>query len=227
MIKDKPLGIKAAIEAQYFPPVEFFALYDSCDQIYLLKKERFEKQSYRNRCRILASNKVQDLIVPVQKGKTQLISGEVHIIYHQNWAVLHERAIASSYGKAPYFEHYFPQVQEILQGASETIFDLDVLTIRWVERALGLNPAIILDNGANMFGGQILRSFIHPKGRSSKFEVQGSKDSSTLNFKPESLNSPYFQCFDHSGFVPNLSILDLIMNMGPESTAYLRAIELK
>ncbi|MGB0429168.1 MAG: WbqC family protein [Bacteroidia bacterium] len=211
---------KLLIESQYFPPIAFFAQFLRFESVFLDPNERFQKQSYRNRCCILTSNKVLSLVVPVQKGKTQLTSGEVAVVYKDKWQLVHLRAIRSAYGRAPYFEHYFPQIEQIINTEHKTIFDLGKSTVEWAARILNIEFRIL--NNENLEGFLDGRSAIHPKGRSTEFQVQSSKES--LNFKLQTLNSSYFQCFNHSGFVPNLSIIDLIMNEGPMSKAYLEKV---
>ncbi|MFY0674170.1 MAG: WbqC family protein [Bacteroidia bacterium] len=211
---------KLLIESQYFPPIAFFAQFLRFETVFLNPGERFEKQSYRNRCRILTSNKVLDLVVPVQKGKTQLTSGEVGVVYQDKWQQVHLRAIQSAYGRAPYFEHYYPQIEQIVKTERKTIFDLGKNTIAWAARILNIEFQILNNEITDEFIDG--RSAIHPKVRSTEFKVQSSKES--LNFKLETLNSPYFQCFNHSGFVPNLSIIDLIMNEGPMSIKYIKKV---
>ena len=71
-----------------------------------------------------------DLTVPVQKGKTQLTSGEVAVIYRDKWQQVHLRAIQSAYGRAPYFEHYFPQIEQIIKTEHKTIFDLGTFELQ-------------------------------------------------------------------------------------------------
>lgn len=224
---------KLLIESQYFPPIAFFAQFLKFEQVVLDPAERFEKQTYRNRCRILGSNKVLDLVIPVQKGKTNLTTGQVGIVYREKWQREHIRAIQSAYGRAPFFEHYFPQIEQIIKTESKTIFDLGVETIKWACKTLGLEFEIlnsdfqVLPPSSFPHGGRTLsvdeyvdgRSAIHPKV-GSKSKAQSSME--PLNFYLETLNSPYFQCFDHSGFVPNLSIIDLIMNEGPASIGYFK-----
>jgi hypothetical protein len=206
------LSKKLLIESQYFPPIAFFAQFLKFETVFLDPTERFEKQSYRNRCRILTSNKVLDLTVPVQKGKTQLTSGEVAVIYRDKWQQVHLRAIQSAYGRAPYFEHYFPQIEQIIKTEHKTIFDLGKGSIAWAARILNIEFRILNNEDADEFFDG--RSAIHPK-----IETETTRD-----FKLQTLNSSYFQCFDHSGFVPNLSIIDLIMNEGPMSKAYLEKV---
>ena len=136
-----------------------------------------------------------------------MTSGNVHIIYEESWAKKHLRSIATAYGKAPYFEHYFHQIDGLLTSEYEKLFDLNMATIRWAEKVLGL------ENDAELYGGEqsndllAYHSKIHPK----KLEGANADQYAT-----------YFQCFDWGGFVPNLSILDLVFNEGPAARTHLQ-----
>lgn len=158
-----------------------------------------------------------DLTVPVQKGKTQLTSGEVAVIYRDKWQQVHLRAIQSAYGRAPYFEHYFPQIEQIIKTEHKTIFDLGRSSIEWAVRILNFEFEILNDESTDgFFDG---RSAIHPK-KAVSHEPRATSVAIGLKLEANS----YFQCFDHSGFVPNLSIIDLIMNEGPMGIEYLKRL---
>lgn len=216
---------KLLIESQYFPPIAFFALGSCFCEVKLNPFERFEKQTYRNRCSILGSNKVLDLVVPVQKGKTKLTSGEVQVVYAENWPIIHLRAIRSAYGRAPYFEHYYPQIEMILKTKYKTIFNLGYETIKWAAKILDLSILVSSTNAQNdtYFDA---KSVILPKGIAPlKIPVLGEVNK-PIRLESELLNTPYFQCFNHSGFAPNLSVIDLVMNEGTLSAEYVRQMAL-
>lgn len=196
----------AIIEAQVFPPVQFFSKYFVFDQIILDTSERFEKQSYRNRFQVLGANKVLDLIVPVHKGKTRLTTSEVRVSYHHDWKREHLQAIKSAYGKSPFFDHYFPQIEALYQKPQDLLFNWALQSIKWAENAIGLESLAMV--GENEHATD-LKGIMHPKERYQKPDP---------SFKATS----YFQCFSHSGFVANLSVLDLIFNEGPNSVEVVR-----
>ena len=201
------------IEAQYFPTVGFFAQYLVFDQVYLDLFERFEKQSFRNRCQIATANKVLDLVIPVRKGKSRLISGEVKISDSENWAELHLRGIKSAYGKAPFFEHYFPEIETVFDGEKDGLLAFSKLGIEWAEKKLDLQPAQFISENMD---GYFCRGHgqIHPK----KSEVPLLSSIKEIGFPP------YFQCFEQLGFQANLSVIDLLMNEGPMARAYLESL---
>lgn len=154
----------------------------------------------------MGANKVLDLIVPVQKGKTRLATSEVTVSHHHDWKREHLQAIKSAYGKSPFFDHYFPQIENLYQNPQDVLFNWALQSIKWAEKAIGFEAKVSVEQND---AATDLKGTMHPKERYRKPDLQFEA-------------SPYFQCFEHSGFVPNLSILDLVFNEGPNSIEVLR-----
>ena len=194
--------MKILLESQYFPPVQFFTKYLLASDIYIDPNRIFHKQSYRNRCRILGPHKELDLIIPLKKGKNRIPHKDVSISDDHKWRKEHIRALASAYGKAPFFEHYFPQVEELILSEESNLFAFTQSCISWMEKQLGLQLHSLLDNGTIPSDTKDFRDLIHPK-----------TPQPDEHFAPRT----YLQCFDADGFSPNLSCLDLLFNEGPGS----------
>lgn len=200
---------KLLVQAQYFPPLGFFGWYGPGVDIYIDFSERFEKQTYRNRCCLLAADRVLNLTVPVQKGKTQCTTGQVGVVNQSPWARLHLRSMASCYGRAPFFEHYMPQLESVLGNNWHQLAQLNLATLRWAEKVLGLGPAQVLLHKPSIDDAFVqLHGALHPKR-------EPGTGGAILSYKP------YHQCFSPHAFVPGLSIIDLIMNQGPGASSYI------
>jgi hypothetical protein len=119
------------IDLHYLPSLEYFACILQHDTIQIEAYEYYEKQSYRNRCKILASNKIDVLSVPVQNGNSKIIVKDIKVEYHQDWVRRHWGAIYSAYGKAPFFEYYADYFANIFEKKPDFLFDLnmELLTI--------------------------------------------------------------------------------------------------
>ncbi len=194
----------------YFGPVQYFIRFIDNKEIILDFHDNYQKQTYRNRCRILGANGIQNLVVPVKKMATlKTKTRDIRIDYDTDWQKNHLRSIQSAYRSSPFFDYYFDDYEEFFYKKYQFLVDLntDILQVNLKHCNIRAEPIksesfipISLNDG---------RSCIHPK-------IEPDRD-------------PYFQSISYPqvfteryGFLPNLSILDLIFNLGPESQDYLR-----
>jgi hypothetical protein len=173
--------------------------------------ERYQKQSYRNRCYILAGDGVQMLQVPVVHGDSWAIR-DVLVDYSTPWVVRTERALDAAYESSAYYEYFRDEVFAILDSQPEKLWDLNLELIQWCLRRLQLPVTLtattdfaLPDTVADDY-----RSIVHPKHQDTVLQDLG-------------LARPYYQVFRDrmGGFTPGLSILDLIFNEGPSGADWL------
>jgi hypothetical protein len=194
------------ISTAYFPPAEYFSLIKNAVNVLIEQEENYIKQTYRNRCKILASKGVLMLSVPVMKGSLlKAPIKDVTIDYTKRWQQVHIRAMTSSYGRSSYFQFYFEQVEKILLKNHKFLLDLNDELLHKCLEILRFNKVVphTCSFKPASFTDQDFRYSISPKKN------------------PDYNCRPYIQVFSQNGFVPGLSILDLIFNMGPESSEYL------
>ncbi len=198
-------GKTMIIELQYLPPVEYFVYLLAYDKTVIDADDQYTKQTYRNRCRIRGANKVEDLVVPVMKGRGQgKLTREVTIDYKQKWLGKHKRAIQSAYGKAPFFEYYADELFEIFDERLPLLYELNKKLLTKCLEFLDVSPAIEFGSVRELDEKQLIfaKNKINPKN--SRDRLQG--------FRPQK----YFQVFGKN-FAENLSIIDLIFNEGPSA----------
>jgi hypothetical protein len=190
------------LDLQYFPSLEYFVCISNNSKILIEANESYEKQSYRNRCYILGSNKIQALTVPVLNGNSKVFVKDIRIDSSQKWLNIHWRSIASAYGKSPYFLFFGDYLKEILFKKHIFLFDLNMELLYKILTLLGLKVEIGLTSQYNKeVENNVLdlRSVIHPK----------------RNYEMNNLYKTYsyHQIFGRE-FVENLSILDLLFCEG-------------
>ena len=193
------------IEPHYLPCIEYYVTINSADRILLECHQNYQKQSYRNRCRIMTAGGPFELFVPVLKpgGKVQL--KDVRIDYGQKWLKDHWRTIKTAYGNAPFFEHFAPGIYGIYQRNHQFLLDMNLDFISLFNQWLGVKTPILktIEFSAAPAGSDIdWRSRIHPKKHSK----------SNPFYKPCNYN----QIFGKK-FVGNLSIIDLLFCEGPSA----------
>ena len=173
------------------------------------------KQTYANRCSILTTNGIQDLTIPVVKPKEKTPIKDIRISSHDNWQQLHWRTIQSAYNSTPFFEYFCDDYAPFYEKKWDFLIDFNLeIQQKTLELLNSAQTNFSLSDCYNEilnFNTKDLREVINPK----KFNV-------TLY---EKLNTPYYQIFDQKfGFTPNLSIIDLLFNMGNEAKIYLKKI---
>ena len=202
---------KAIIEIQYFPPVAYFTAMLKYGGLIIESFENYQKQSFRNRCRILTANKVDDLIVPVVKGNSKTLIRDLRIDYSQKWVNRHWRAIRSGYGKSPFFEHYEMYIYRVIEKKHPFLFDKNIEIIETLNNLINLDVLIQFNSEFQLDQGEgidDLRGVIHPKSKPGY---------------PDFINpANYTQLFPDK-FIPNLSILDLLFCDGPNTENILQS----
>lgn len=161
----------------------------------------YRKQSYRNRCRILTANGVEDLRFPVVHDGSRRVS-DVRVDYSTPWIAKTKTAVDSAYYSSPFYEFYRDELFSIFDSRPDTVWDLDYSLMEFFCRKIGIPlPPPASPSGAV---SDDYRELVHPK------------------CDPVLVNREYWQVFrDRYGFVPNLSIIDLVCNEGPESICYI------
>jgi len=198
---------KIVLSTAYLPPIEYFARIKEADEVLIERDENYLKQSYRNRCYILSTDKPQHLTVPVYLGsfhKTHIM--DIRIDYSKRWQKVHLGALKSGYSSSPYFIYFFEVIEKIIQSDHEFLLDLNMELLEALMKMLKLERKISFTSGFMPVESNFddLRYSISPKKKSS--------------YSPKK----YIQVFNtDSGFIPGLSIADLIFNVGPEAPEYL------
>ena len=212
------------LSTAYFPPVAWLALAAremtlSPDRVLpshvLLEAcENYQKQSYRNRCYILAGDGVQMLQVPVAHGADMSIT-QVQVDYSTPWVVRTERALDTAYETSAYYYYYRDELFALLETQPATLWELNLSTIRFLLEKTGV--ACELSPTAEFIGPDLeaddYRFTLHPK----------RTDTVLANLD---LDRPYYQVFRDrmGGFTPKLSCLDLLFNEGPDSILWLKKL---
>jgi len=172
--------------------------------------ENYQKQSIRNRYHILSPNGIQTLTIGVvgQKGE-KIPTPEIEIDHNKKWLRDHLRSIKTAYGSAPFFEYYMEDIEALLSYPAQTMADFHEKSVNTWMDLLQISPEI-----------EYTKSFITDfDGHDFRQRIKSNRE--TLDVKLP----PYVQVFnDRFDFVPNLSVIDLLLNLGPESSSYLRGI---
>ena len=197
------------LSTTYFGPVQWYQKLYRAEHVLIEQWEHFEKQSYRNRCLIATTQGIQALTVPVERGNAQTIK-DIRISDHGNWRHLHWNALQSAYGESPFFDYYQDDIRPFFEERWTYLIEFNEAIRAKMCELLDIQPRVSYTKSWREPSSNFLHDFrasIHPKhpGADETFEPR-----------------PYYQVYRQKhGFLPNLSILDLLFNMGPEAIFYL------
>ena len=199
------------LSSAYLPPVEYFSAMLHATSVVVEQYDHYTKQTYRNRCRIATSGGVMTLSVPVEKPGNNTLMKDVKISEHSGWQQIHWRAIEAAYNSSPFFEYYKDDFSPFYEKKWVYLQDYNQALLHTVNELLDVEKNISL---------------------SSRFELQPTEDVVDLRDKihpkkqsPVAVLPAYYQVFESkTGFIPGLSIIDLLFNMGNESVLVLNKI---
>jgi hypothetical protein len=201
------MALKILISTAYLPPIDYISIINGAEEVLVETQESYLKQSYRNRCYILTASGPQLLSVPVyNRSVNKTLIKDIRIDYSKRWQQVHTRAIRSSYGSSPYFQYYFEEFERSINRSYEFLFDLNMDLLHLVSKLIRLNIKIGLTE-----------VFAPPESTTGDYRYS-IKPSRSGNYEARE----YVQVFrQENGFVPGLSIIDLIFNKGPDSSEFL------
>lgn len=190
------------IDNHYFANINYYKILFNNESLAIAANLQHQKGWFCNKTSIIGANGIIHLSVPLMGGRDQkTLIKDVKIAYHQNWQQQHLRAIASCYGNAPYFNHYYPFFKKLYETHFENLFELNLYVLENVIKLLKQDVQIGITNTPTL-----------PK------DILFSKKNVLENPALNITSIKYPQVFeDRLGFVSNLSIIDLLMCMGPQA----------
>ena len=200
----------------YFAPVSYYAVLYAGEEVVIEANEHYTKQTLRTRCIIATDQGPQTLSVNVEKGnKLKMPIREVHLSNHGDWQRQHLYSLATYYGNSPFYEYYIDDLREVfLHGHDGTLFGMNEALRQHICREIGFEPKI---RYSEQWMGPL--DCITPNGLFRSEAPSLPLGSMKI--------PPYYQVACVGGrqqFMADVSILDLLFNMGPESILILEKI---
>jgi hypothetical protein len=197
------------LSSAYLAPIQYYAKFRPENRIFIEQCESYAKQSYRNRCTIVSANGPISLSIPVVHSSSEkILTKDIRIAEHGNWQHIHWNAIVSAYNSTPFFEYYQDDFYPFYHKKQIFLFDFNE-ELRILISGL-LNQDLPAIEYTSSYKTEFIneesdfRNIIHPK--------------KSLELDTEFIPVPYYQAFEQKfGFIENMSIIDLLFNMGNES----------
>lgn len=179
----------------YAAPIDYFSKAIQAKSIAIELHEYFPKQTIRNHCNIATADGVMKLTIPLEGRKNKSITKDIRISYAEPWQKLHFKSIETAYNNSPYFEFYNYKLEPFYKKKYEFLIDFNTELTHALLKMLKENVAISFTESYEKIAPEI--------------------DFRNSDFKQENPQT-YYQIFsDKNGFIPDLSIYDLLFNSGP------------
>ncbi len=199
---------QVCLSTAYFPSVSYVKEILRADTVWIEQNDYYVRQTYRNRCYIAAANGKMALSIPVERNLTEKgLVKDIRISDHDNWRHQHWQSIVSAYGMSPFFEYFEDDIAPFFTKRWKFLIDFNMeitqklLDLLEIDKQLKLTDEYCAD-----FQNKVV---------DLRLKTKAHKEESVVT-------KPYYQVFDAKyGFLPDLSVLDLIFNMGNESILYL------
>jgi len=201
---------RCLLSTAYLGPIQYYLKLLEYPSILFEHCEHYEKQTYRNRCCIYGANGKLNLIIPTQHTGKRIIIKDVNISYENDWQKLHWRSIQTAYRSSPYFEYYEDELAPFFTKKYKLLIEFnEALQLRMLGiLGLKIKSSYTTSYQEHYVDTKDYRTAIH-----SKLQA------------PDSEFLTYSQVFENKhGFIPNLSIIDLLFNLGPDAVSYLKKL---
>ena len=197
------------IDSQYFPSIIYYKISYNLSNIIFEQCETYQKMSFRNRCQLAGAQGRVDLSVPLAGGRDQkTMMKEVRIVADRSWQVRHWRTIVSCYNRSPWFDFYRDGLEALFRQRADFLLDWNMRCFEWSLQVLGMaRPVGLTDRYLAGYGPEEAVDWRGKIMPGVEFETPR-----------------YYQVFEERiGFIPNLSILDLLFCEGKEAIRYIRS----
>ena len=208
--------MKALLSSTYFGPVQWYQKLNRYDECLIERHESFIKQTYRNRMIIPTTNGPLSLTIPTNHD-TSMAMKDIRISDHANWRHVHWNALLSAYGESPFFEYYQDDIRPFYEKKYEFLFDFNMEIMEKMIELLDIRPNVSVTDRYVLSEERRAKTF-NTQIRDFRDAIRPKKPLPDAEFTPKR----YYQVYEQKhGFLPNMSILDLLFNEGNEAIFYL------
>ena len=197
----------ALLQTTYFGPIQWYQKLCGYNHCIIEQHDSYQKQTYRNRCVIATANGQQALTVPVEHTDDKTLVKDLRISDHNQWRRIHWNALQSAYSESPFFDYYADDIRPFFEKKYTFLVDFNEEIRQTICQLIDIHPEV-----------EYSKEYVQEYPNDYRSVINAKHPQPDPDFKPKE----YWQVFSRKhGFQPNLSILDLLFCMGPESIFYL------
>ena len=213
-------------QANYFPYPGFFHKINQADVFVIQDDIKFVNKT-TNRNKIISSSGYTWINIPIKKGHKSLPIMDVKINNEIPWGKINFKKICAGYNKAKFFHLYKDYFENLYTKEWNSIFDLNFETIKQVLSWLDIKVEIVIESELHVSGQPTERLVKVCKKLGANTYISGiggkryldekSFEKNKIIIKYQNYNPIRYPQRMSKSFIPNLSIIDLLANVGSES----------
>ncbi|MBN9589559.1 MAG: hypothetical protein BGN85_03465 [Alphaproteobacteria bacterium 64-11] len=225
-------------QSNYIPWRGYFDLIRQADELILLDSVQYTRRDWRNRNRIKTPGGPQWLTIPVGSKGAYAQTIDATAIFDPSWAESHVRALEQNYRRAANFDAVAPWLFDLLrQAAGRALlsqvnrFLLEALCPRLgIQVPIRFDREVLPDMDLTSIDASERLAVLASAVKASRY-ISGPAAQAYLDYRPFQQRGIAVQWMDYSGyrnypqcwgvFIPNLSIVDLLLNCGDDAASYL------
>jgi hypothetical protein len=210
-LQKRKMNSTAILPTAYLGPIQYYQKLITYQNCVIEHHENFIKQTFRSRCDIYSPNGLLTLSIPLEKRNKRQSVKDVRISYEYNWQTLHWRSLESCYRRSPFFEYFEDDLHPFFQDKKfDFLIDFNEAIQQEILQLLKLktNYSFSTEYKKDYAEADDYRTIVSPK--------------ESLDADKNFIIKPYYQVFEpRHGFIPNLSIVDLLFNQGSRVLDYI------
>jgi hypothetical protein len=221
----------AILQSNYIPWKGYFDIIQKSDVFVIYDEVQYTKNDWRNRNLIKTPNGLEWLTIPVKQKNLDQKINETFVSQH-NWNKKHWNTLAGNYSKAPFFKRYSEEFKDLfLEIETDNLSEINLLFIKKINFLLEINTEIIDSQSLQLIGDKNERLIEAIKKLNGTHYISGPAAKSYLNtaaFEKEDIHVEWMDYSNYpeypqmfSPFKHNVTILDLLFNVGPDSKKFL------
>jgi len=200
------------LHPSYFPSIVQMAVIAQSKHVVFETDDNYQKQTYRNRAFIAHSNGKLLLNIPIQHSKdgTKLKTKEVYVENSFPWQYHHLKSIQTAYRSSPFYEYYEDEINPLFTEKVGSLFEHNLKIYQLLSDLIEIETSVSYS-----------KEYIKEPEETDFRYLINAKAKLNVSFPP------YHQVLEENhGFLPNLSILDLLFNEGPNTITYLKELKI-
>lgn len=201
----------AVLPTGYLAPISYY-YYLVNGRVIIEQHAHYRKQTIANHCRIATAHGIDTLTIPVEHTNHTPV-GDVRISSHHDWQTLHWRALEAAYNASPFFDYYKDDLKPFYEQPANNLLQWNTQLQNKILDLLEFDTTYYFtDSYEKEYENGIidLRDAFNAK-------------KNIVTLQPDCVLTPYYQVFEQKfGFQPDLSIIDLLFNMGNEARLILK-----